>query len=69
MSILINQLGNNIRGNNLCKMYHWSNAEVYSYQNFKTRHLELIINDKHISFYDLNKVFFTYTDLNKLFFT
>ena len=48
---------NNIRGNNLCKMYHWSNAEVYSYQNFKTRHLELIINDKHISFYDLNKVF------------
>jgi hypothetical protein len=41
----------------LCKMYHWSYAEVGSYQNFKARHSDLKINDSHISFYDLNKVF------------
>lgn len=41
----------------LCKMYHWSFAEVGSYHNFKSRHTDLIINDSHISFYDLNKVF------------
>ena len=40
-----------------CKMYHWSFAEVGSYQNFKSRHSNLKINDKYISFYDLNKVF------------
>ena len=40
-----------------CKMFHWSYAEVGSYQNFKTRHSDLKINDSHISFYDLNKVF------------
>jgi len=41
----------------LCKLYHWSFAEVGSYNSFKTRHSNLKINDKHISFYDLNKVF------------
>jgi len=41
----------------LCKLYHWSYAEVGSYQSFKNRHSELKINDQHISFYDLNKVF------------
>jgi hypothetical protein len=41
----------------LCKMYHWSFAEVGSYQSFKIRHSDLKINDLHISFYDLNKVF------------
>ncbi len=40
-----------------CKMYHWSFAEVGSYNNFKSRHSYLKIDDKHISFYDLNKVF------------
>lgn len=40
-----------------CKMYHWSFAEVGSYNSFKTRHCNLKIDDKHINFYDLNKVF------------
>ena len=40
-----------------CKMYHWSFAEVGSYNNFKSRHSDLAIIDNHISFYDLNKVF------------
>lgn len=40
-----------------CKMYHWSFAEVGSYNSFKSRHSNLKINDKHIIFYDLNKVF------------
>jgi hypothetical protein len=39
------------------KMYHWSHAEVSAYNNFKSRHSDIIINDSHISFYDLNKVF------------
>jgi hypothetical protein len=39
------------------KMYHWSCAEVSAYNNFKSRHSDIIINDSHISFYDLNKVF------------
>jgi len=40
-----------------CKMYHWTCAEVISYNNFKDRYLDLNINDSHISFYDLNKIF------------
>ena len=40
-----------------CKMYHWSHAEVGSYNNLKLRHPNFKINDNHISFYDLNKVF------------
>lgn len=39
------------------KMYHWSFAEVCAYNKFKTRHSNILINDSHISFYDLNKVF------------
>ena len=39
------------------KMYHWSFAEVCAYNKFKSRHSDIIINDSHISFYDLNKVF------------
>ena len=39
------------------KMYHWSFAEVGSYNNFKSKHCDLKIDDSHISFYDLNKVF------------
>lgn len=40
-----------------CKLYHWSHAEVTSYNSFKLRHYNLKINDNHIHFYDLNKVF------------
>ena len=40
-----------------CKLYHWSFAEVGSYISFKNRHSNLKIDDQHISFYDLNKVF------------
>ena len=39
-----------------CKLYHWSYAEVGSYLNYKFRH-NVKINDSHINFYDLNKVF------------
>jgi hypothetical protein len=39
------------------KLYHWSFAEVSIYNKFKCRNPHNIIQDKHISFYDLNKVF------------
>jgi hypothetical protein len=40
-----------------CKMYHWSFAEVGSYKSFKSRHSDFRFDDRHITFYDLNKVF------------
>jgi len=39
------------------KLYHWSFAEVSIYNKFKSKNPYNIIQDKHISFYDLNKVF------------
>ena len=39
------------------KLYHWSFAEVSIYNKFKSKNPHNIIQDKHISFYDLNKVF------------
>jgi hypothetical protein len=38
------------------KFYHWSNAEVSEYTNYKLRN-NSNINDKHFIFYDLSKVF------------
>jgi uncharacterized protein len=52
----INQILHN-QHKKTCKMYHWSFAEVGSYNSFKMRHSNFMIDDKHISFYDLNKVF------------
>jgi predicted RecB family nuclease len=39
------------------KFYHWSNAEVSSYNDFKYRNNGGIYNDSNFSFYDLNQVF------------
>ena len=47
------------------KMYHWSHAEPIAYNSLKNRHgyshgheqNNLNLNDSHITFYDLNKIF------------
>jgi hypothetical protein len=48
-----------LKNNNkkLAKFYHWSDAEVNAYNNFKKRHSNCNFKDKAYSFYDLNKVF------------
>lgn len=39
------------------KFYHWSCAEVITWNNFKNRNPEVKLNDSNYIFYDLNKVF------------
>lgn len=41
----------------LAKFFHWSNAEVTAYNDFKARNNGGIFNDSNFSFYDLNQVF------------
>lgn len=41
----------------IAKFYHWSHAETSAYFGFRNRYPNLIINDSHLKFYDLNSVF------------
>jgi hypothetical protein len=39
------------------KFYHWTNAEITFYNNFKSKNKEVQFDDKHFVFYDLYDVF------------
>ena len=45
-----------INNKTIAKFYHWSQAEVISYNKFKSKN-NVIINDKHFIFYDLYNIF------------
>jgi hypothetical protein len=45
-----------INNKTIAKFYHWSQAEVISYNKFKNKN-KIIVNDKHFIFYDLYNVF------------